>query len=88
MVALDWFDEPAGTPAKLRIDTGWGFPPAVWMSVAQVVSNAKGLLQCDGCGNYYVRRGRKPAAGRRNYCPACGKKAAKRDWATAHRTKS
>jgi hypothetical protein len=36
------------------------------------------LSLCDGCGNAYTPR-RKPAEGRRKYCPACGPRKAQAD---------
>lgn len=44
------------------------------------------LAFCSGCGIPYLRKGRKPQAGRRNFCPDCGAKVAnklrQRDWQT------
>jgi hypothetical protein len=35
------------------------------------VTGAQGLTVCDGCSKPYVREGRRPQAGRANYCPDC-----------------
>jgi hypothetical protein len=59
-----------GAP-KLEISTGLGFFPAVWFEIAQSLCSAHGLAQCDGCGRHYVRHGRKPKGGQRNFCPDC-----------------
>ncbi len=44
--------------------------------LSAVTSNT--LAVCSGCGMPYLREGRKPQAGRRNYCPACGNRVANR----------
>jgi hypothetical protein len=49
------------------------------LHLSQAVMRSHGLAICSGCGNPYVRTGRKPQSGRRNYCPECGTKAAVRD---------
>ena len=42
------------------------------------VSKSQGLAVCDGCGQTYMREGRKPQRGRMNFCNGCrGKTAAK-----------
>ena len=38
----------------------------------------RGVAICDGCFRSYVREGRAPQRGRRNFCPDCGLKAAQR----------
>jgi hypothetical protein len=70
---------------KLKIGTGWGFISAVWLEVAEVVTGTRDFYLCDGCGKQYLRQGRKPAEGKLNFCTACGKPAAKREWARRHK---
>ncbi len=36
------------------------------------VSKSQGLAVCDGCGQTYMREGRKPQRGRMNFCKLCG----------------
>jgi hypothetical protein len=36
------------------------------------VSKSQGLAVCDGCGQAYIREGRKPQRGRMNFCKVCG----------------
>ncbi len=36
------------------------------------VSKSQGLAVCDGCGQTYIREGRKPQRGRMNFCNLCG----------------
>jgi len=36
------------------------------------VSKSQGLAVCDGCGQAYLRMGRVPQRGKRNFCPDCG----------------
>ena len=44
------------------------------------VSKSQGLAVCDGCGQTYLREGRKPQKGRKNFCSErqCGSKASAR----------
>jgi len=65
---------------SLQISSGKGFLNAVWIQVAQRLSGSKNIYQCDGCGEFYIRTGRKPQKGRKNYCKNCGERAAKRVW--------
>ena len=47
---------------------------SVWVEIAQGLGNVKGFLQCDGCGDWYLREGKRRAkAGQRNYCLKCQK---------------
>lgn len=41
------------------------------LQLALAVARSEGLANCSSCGNAYVPTGRKPAAGRRSYCPRC-----------------
>lgn len=61
-----------GGSFSLRLTTGLGFYWPLWLQVAQLVTQSAGVYVCDGCGRPYVRQGRKPAKGRRNFCPSCG----------------
>jgi hypothetical protein len=51
---------------------GLGFLRVVWLHIAQLACGVQVFWQCDGCGELYGRRGRRPQRGRRNYCEACG----------------
>jgi len=78
-----------GQQSSLSLSSGVGFIHAVWVKIAQILSDAKGVYWCDGCGRPYIRTERKPQTGRRNYCPDCGTRgdfrAAKRLWAGRRR---
>lgn len=78
------------THAKLALARGGGFLYVVWLQIAQLLCEVKGLYPCDECGDYYIRRGRKPQAGRRQFCEACGEggKASKRQYARRERSES
>jgi DNA-directed RNA polymerase subunit RPC12/RpoP len=54
--------------------------PDIFEATYEPLESAKTYV-CDGCGKAYVREGRKPAKGRKNFCPECGDKASKRLWA-------
>ena len=62
-----------------------GFIHVVVFTLAQLLCQARGAYQCDGCGNFYIRSGKRPQTGKRNFCPQCGKKASKRQWAQRQR---
>ena len=77
-----------GFRLTLRLSTQFGFLAAVWLEIAQTIAQARGLFWCDECWRPYVRKGRKPKRGERNYCPTCGErgKASKRQsWSTHHK---
>lgn len=67
---------------KVHIDTGLGFLGTLWLNIAQILTKKLMLCICDGCGRPYIRTGRKPQKGRRNFCGDCGHgdKASKRLW--------
>jgi len=67
----------------LEINSGLGFLNAVWLQVAMLLTQTSGLYICDSCGLPYVRKLRKPAKGKRNFCGECSKggKGYKRLWA-------
>ncbi len=75
---VDWTDE---SQASLSIESGWGFIGAVWLGVAQIITEARSLNVCDGCSVPYIRQKRRSRKGERNYCDTCGSRASKRDWA-------
>lgn len=68
---------------KITIDSGLGFMGIIWLHVAQTLTKNFSICTCDGCGKPYVRTGRKPQKGRRNFCSICGEdnKGSKRLWA-------
>jgi hypothetical protein len=84
-IALRWREKPH---FKLEMHGGMSFLGAVWLQVAQLLCNAKGLLQCDDCHQFYVREERRPKSGQPQYCLSCkkGDKAAKRQHARRRRT--
>lgn len=80
---LNWSDnEP-----KLTL-TGGAVFGALGVQLLSAVT-ANNLAVCSGCGGPYLREGRKPQAGRRNFCRACGDKVANklrvREWRTTKR---
>lgn len=72
---LTWNDS-----IELTFDTHLGFLNVLWLQVAQMLTGKLSLCVCDGCGKAYVRQGRVPQKGRKNYCGECGERAAKRVW--------
>jgi len=74
---LDWSGEVPRLKIKL---SGFGFINSIYYLLAQAVTQSN-ICVCDGCGKAYAREGRKPAKGRKNFCPECGDKASKRLWA-------
>jgi len=69
------FTWPESGPAIGFIGTTFGTLAAQLMFV---VSKSQALAVCSGCGQPYLRRGKKPQRGRRNFCPSCGEKTASR----------
>jgi hypothetical protein len=57
------------------------------IQIMQAVARTQGLATCSGCGIPYMREGRRPQLGRRNYCPSCGTRAALRDAQRERRAK-
>lgn len=47
--------------------------------VMLAIGRTEGLGFCSGCGEHYAPKRRQTKVGQRNYCPACGKRAAWRD---------
>jgi hypothetical protein len=70
---------------SLYFHSGFGFLSAVWIGIAQALSDRHGMLQCDGCHVFYVRTGRRPKKGQKNYCDGCRKTGPKRQWWRTHR---
>ena len=82
---LDWGDGIQAPRLYL-----WPIPfafGALGLQLAQAVTRSHGLAICSGCGNPYVRSRTRPQAGRRNYCPDCGTRAALRDAQRERRAK-
>lgn len=55
----------------LTYETGLGFVHSAWLQVAQAISRTDAFTICDACGRAYIRQGRKPQQGRKNYCYEC-----------------
>jgi len=73
---LNWTDEKP----DLFLSTGLGFVRIVWLLLAQTIAKETGgLVLCTGCGDLYFAS-RAISKSKNNYCPDCGKKAAKRDY--------
>jgi DNA-directed RNA polymerase subunit RPC12/RpoP len=51
------------------------------------VSKVQDVYFCDGCGNPYSRKKRKPQAGRNQYCDACGEQVASKNRQARYRQK-
>lgn len=71
---------PTGNPSFSLLGTmpSCVFAPlGVQLMLAIARSNAVAL--CSGCGTPYLRQGRQPQPGQRNYCPNCGERVANRD---------
>ena len=51
------------------------------------VSKVQDVYFCDGCGNPYSRKKRKPQAGRNQYCEACGEQVASKNRQARYRQK-
>jgi hypothetical protein len=70
---LVWFTE---TPRFATLSGSFGI---LGMQLLSAVTRAHGIATCSNCGIPYIRRGRRPQAGRRNYCGDCGPRAWLRD---------
>lgn len=81
---LDW----QGPTPTIELTTGGMLPMyadrlsgALALQLAYAVASAEGVATCFACGRFYTPT-RRPAAGRRSFCPACGLRAA---WRTSKR---
>jgi predicted RNA-binding Zn-ribbon protein involved in translation (DUF1610 family) len=54
---------------------------ALALQLAFAVASSEGVTTCFACGRFYTPS-RRPAAGRRSFCPDCGLRAA---WRTSKR---
>jgi hypothetical protein len=72
---IDW----QGEVPELKIGSTLGFLSAVWFQLMQTITK-QAICCCNGCGKVYVRNGRKPQAGRNNYCDICGIAGARSDY--------
>ena len=86
--------------ANVRLSVIWDATKAKWeltvrgttfgllaMQLVFAIAGQHRLAICDGCGRPYVREGRVPQSGRRNFCPECGEPVAARLRQRAHRAK-
>ena len=63
-----------GPKAELQLTASWRVPPAFGIlgsQLALAVARASELAVCTGCLRLYLREGRRPQKGRRNYCKQC-----------------
>jgi hypothetical protein len=80
-VVMQWSpDDPRPT---LELRNRLGFLHVAWTQVAQALCHVHGFPQCTACKRFYVRA-KRLQRNRANYCEACGRRAAKRDWARRH----
>ena len=83
--------------AELQINLTWSLKRPEWdlvpdgslfgalvCQLAFAVAVTEAVATCTSCGRPYSPK-RKPQVGRRNYCPTCGARAAKRDHARGRR---
>lgn len=88
LLAVDWGEESTDheemlsrTP-RLSVLHGFGVLSTVWIQVAQLVTGAKGVFVCSACREAYIRYGKRPPDGERNYCDQCrGMNANRAAWA-------
>jgi hypothetical protein len=73
--SLSW-GGPAHPEPQFRLTAGTFGLLGVQLMAA--VTRSQDVYICDGCGLPYLRDGRKPQAGRRNYCGTCGEREANR----------
>ena len=78
---LQWGNESDSNPSFSLTAKTFGL-----LGVQLMVGVAKGhsTYFCDGCGNPYLREGRKPQTGRRNFCRECGEKVSNRQRQKKH----
>jgi hypothetical protein len=81
---IDW----NGPTPTIELTTGGILPMyadrlsgALALQLAYAVASSEGVATCFACGRFYTPV-RRPAAGRRSFCPACGVRAA---WRTSKR---
>jgi hypothetical protein len=75
--ALNWEDWHTSKVPRFVL-RGIGTFAVLTSQLLLAVSNASTLVTCTGCGIVYLRTGRRPQAGRGNYCEDCGERAANR----------
>jgi Putative ATPase subunit of terminase (gpP-like) len=69
-LTLNWGANNTTGPT-LEFHTRMGFLHEAWMQATQLLCDAHGIVQCDGCKRFYVRKGRRPQTGRENFCQRC-----------------
>lgn len=70
---------------RVQLSPG-GLLGALGVQLGFAAARSEALAMCSSCGRPYLPK-RRPAAGRRSYCPDCGLKAARRDASRAHRSR-
>ena len=78
------WEEDSATPTARA--AGKGLFGALALQLLLTTAKSQGLAICTSCGDPYTPT-RKPAAGRDNYCPDCGKQAARREASRRWRAK-
>jgi len=65
---LSWGFDGIANP---QIAFGYGTYGSLAVQLMLAVSRASNLAECSGCSQMYLRKGRIPQRGRRNFCPVC-----------------
>jgi len=79
------WDQAAAEP---DLAVGGGTFAILTFQLVSAITRRQGVAICSNCQKPYLREGRKPQVGRRNFCPDCGPRAAsrlrQRDFRAAH----
>lgn len=73
-----------GEDPELIISPKLGFINAVWYQLIQAIARNNCYI-CSGCSKIYLRIGKRPKKGQKNYCVGCGSKASKKNYARKKR---
>jgi hypothetical protein len=67
---FNWRHEAPAVVLEPSFFDGWTFG-ALAVEILMAVAKAHTLAVCSGCGAVYLREGRRPKPGQRNFCPEC-----------------